>query len=125
VAIGGGVDVLGHAREPSFVAPWETILAAEPEVIVVMPCGFDVPRTRREMQLLTERRGWNTLPAVRTGRVYLTDASSYFNRPGPRIVTGLEILASLLHPQAWPDLPPAGSYERLSHDDLGRLPATR
>ncbi len=126
VATAGGVDVLGRAREPSFVAPWETIIAADPEVIVVMPCGFNVPRTRQEMQLLTARRGWNTLPAVRTGQVYLTDASSYFNRPGPRIVTGLEILATLLQPQAWRDPPPADSCERFSRVDLGlRLPGTR
>ncbi len=98
VEIAGGRDVLGRAGEPSVVVPWEDVVAAAPEVLVVMPCGFDVARTRREISPLTARPGWDTLPAVRSGRVYLTDASAYFNRPGPRIVTGVEILATLLHP---------------------------
>lgn len=107
VAIAGGDDLLGRAREPSFVVEWEAVCAAEPEVVVLMPCGFDVPRTRQELSLLTTRPGWESLPAVRAGRVYLTDASAYFNRPGPRIVTGLEILAAILHPETFAfDLPP-------------------
>ncbi len=88
VEIAGGDDVLARPREPSFVAAWNQIVAADPAVIVVMPCGFDVPRTRREIRLLTTRPGWDTLRAVRSHRVYLTDASAYFNRPGPRIVDG-------------------------------------
>jgi iron complex transport system substrate-binding protein len=71
-------------------------------VVVVMPCGFDVPRTRRELHVLTGRPGWEALPAVRAGRVYLTDASAYFNRPGPRLLRGLEILAALLRAPAGP-----------------------
>jgi len=114
VALAGGVDVLGRAGEPSFVVPWQAIGAAEPDVIVVMPCGFTVPRTRQEVHLLTARRGWSDMRAVDAGQVYLTDASAYFNRPGPRIVTGLEILARILHPQVPSAHPPADAYERLS-----------
>ncbi len=114
VEIAGGRDVLGRPREPSFVAAWEEVMRASPEVVVVMPCGFDVPRTRREIWLLAGRRGWAELPAVQTGRVYLTDASAFFNRPGPRIVTGLEMLAAMLHPDAFTVELRPGSYERLS-----------
>ncbi|MBI2973274.1 MAG: cobalamin-binding protein [Armatimonadetes bacterium] len=109
----GGDDVLGRSREPSFVASWEDVVAAEPDVLVLMPCGFDVPRAREELHLLTSRRGWKQIPAVRDGNVYLTDATSYFSRPGPRIVTGLEILAAILHPEVFSLPLPAGAVERL------------
>lgn len=109
----GGDDVLGRSREPSFVASWEDVVAAEPDVLVLMPCGFDVPRAREELHLLTSRQGWKQIPAVRDGNVYLTDATSYFSRPGPRIVTGLEILAAILHPEVFSLPLPAGAVERL------------
>lgn len=113
VEIAGGRDVFGVAREPSFVVAWEAVRAAEPEVLVVMPCGSDVARTRQEIALLTARPGWETLPAVRAGRVFLTDASSYFNRPGPRIMDGLEILAAILHPELFSFTLPPGAVEPL------------
>lgn len=115
VALAGGVDVLGRVGEPSFVVSWQAIVASEPDVLVVMPCGFTVPRTRQEMHLLTGRRGWSDMRAVHAGQVYLTDASAYFNRPGPRIVTGVEILARILHPQIALAHPPADAFERLEH----------
>ncbi len=108
VAIAGGQVVVGRAREPSCVVEWETVRAAEPEVVVLMPCGFNVQRIRSELHLMTDRPGWNALPAVRNGRVYLTDAGSYFSRPGPRVVDGLEILVTILHPEVFSyDLPSA------------------
>jgi iron complex transport system substrate-binding protein len=113
VATAGGNDVLGRAREPSFVASWNDIVAAEPEILVIMPCGFDLDRTRQEIQLLSRRPGWPELPAVRSGRVYLTEATSYFSRPGPRIVTGVEILATIFHPKAVGAVLPTGSFEPL------------
>jgi iron complex transport system substrate-binding protein len=113
VALAGGVDVLGTAREASRMVAWSEVCAARPEALIVMPCGFDVARARAEIRLLSTRPGWEDLPAVRSGRVYLTDASSYFNRPGPRIVDGLEILSGLLHPEAGPVSVPAGASERL------------
>jgi iron complex transport system substrate-binding protein len=115
IALAGGMDVLGRGGEPSFVVPWQTIIDSEPDVIVLMPCGFTVPRTRQEVYLLTERKGWSDVRAVHTGQVYLTDASAYFNRPGPRIVTGVEILARILHPQVASAHLPADVYERLEH----------
>ncbi|MDE0349460.1 MAG: cobalamin-binding protein, partial [Gammaproteobacteria bacterium] len=70
-------------------------------VIAVMPCGFDIERSRQEMSALTSHRAWQDLSAVRAGRVYLTDGNQYFNRPGPRVVESAEILAELLHPGAF------------------------
>ena len=72
---------------------------ADPDLIVVMPCGFDLPTTRREMAPLLGHPRWPALKAVRNGQVYLTDGNQYFNRPGPRLVESLEILAELFHPR--------------------------
>ncbi len=113
VAMAGGVDVLGVAREPSRMVEWSALCAARPEALILIPCGFDIARARAEIHLLSDRPGWEDLPAVRGGRVYLTDASSYFNRPGPRIIDGLEILGGLLHPASAAAPLPAGAAERL------------
>lgn len=99
VEVAGGADVLGKPGEPSYVVDWGTIVTVHPDVIVLMACGFDVPRARQETHLITQRPGWSDLPAVRQERVYVADGSAYFNRPGPRIVDGLEILAAILHPE--------------------------
>ena len=99
VAWAGGVEVLGRAGAPSrYVSP-EEILDAQPEALVLMPCGFPVERTRRELSLLTAQPWWKELAAVRAGRVHLVDGPAYFNRSGPRLVDGIELLASLLHPK--------------------------
>lgn len=113
VALAGGTDVLGAAREASRVAGWDDVRAADPDVLVVMACGFDLARTRAEIGLLTDRPGWEALPAVRAGRVYLTNASAFFNRPGPRIVDGLEALAGMLHPESGAPPLAAGVAESL------------
>jgi iron complex transport system substrate-binding protein len=100
VVMAGGVNLFGRAGEHS---PWmelTALVAADPDVIVVLPCGYGIEQTRRELPALTGRPGWATLRAVRAGRVYLTDGNQYFNRPGPRLVESLEILAELLHPGA-------------------------
>lgn len=113
VEYAGGQDLLGRPRQPSYVVDWDAVRAADPEVLVVMPCGFDVPRVREEIHLLTDRPGWRELRAVREQHVYLTEATSYFSRPGPRLVDGLEILASILHPEEYKENVPAHSVERL------------
>jgi iron complex transport system substrate-binding protein len=79
------------------VIEWEAVVASEPEVLVLMPCGMPIDRTVGELGVMTSRTGWNELPAVRDGRVFVVDASSYFNRPGPRVVRGAEILHALIH----------------------------
>lgn len=113
VEAAGGIDVLGRRGEPSRMVEWNEVVATAPEVLVLMPCGFDIARTRIEVGALTTRPGWNAIPAVRSGRVFLTDASAYFNRPGPRLVDGLEILATALHPEIFDRTLPRGSIERV------------
>ncbi len=110
VNLAGGVDVAGKAGEKSRIVPWEEGRAAAPEAIVLLPCGFGPERITTEIHLLERLPGWGDLPAVRSGRVYATDASAYFSRPGPRLVDGLEILAHFLHPDIFPlpEVPDAG-----------------
>lgn len=98
VDIAGGKNLFGYAGKHSTDMTWDALIAADPDVIAVMPCGFDIPRTREEMPLLAERPEWRGLSAVRNNRVYLTDGNQYFNRPGPRLVESAEIFAELLHP---------------------------
>jgi len=93
----GGVDVLGHKGEPSFRVDWEIVLATRPEVVVIMPCGYSRAAAEAEFHDLPLPGGWNDLPAVREGRVFVVEASGYFSRPGPRLAAGLEVLASALH----------------------------
>jgi iron complex transport system substrate-binding protein len=112
VEVAGGIDVLGRRGEPSRAVGWNEVVAADPDILVLMPCGFDIVRTRAEIGALTARPGWADLPAVRRGRVFLTDASSYFNRPGPRLIEGLELLASVIHPEVLISLCRAGRIER-------------
>jgi iron complex transport system substrate-binding protein len=101
VQIAGGDERIGRANTESVRIPWEKVLDYEPEVIVMMPCGFDANGALGETHWLTEREGWATLPAVRDGRVYVVDANAYYARPGPRLVDGVEILARLLHPEVF------------------------
>lgn len=98
VAYAGGVDVLGTPGSPSVQITWEHVQAAQPDVLIIMPCGFSIARSRQELDRLTTRPGWKDLPAVRNGAVFLVEAAAYFNRPGPRLVDGIEILAACLHP---------------------------
>jgi iron complex transport system substrate-binding protein len=79
----------------------EELAARDPDWILVIPCGFDIPRTRQDMPALAARPLWQALRAVREGRVALGDGNQYFNRPGPRLVESLEILAEILHPQGF------------------------
>jgi iron complex transport system substrate-binding protein len=98
IAMAGGVNLFGESGRHSPWMEWQELMAADPDVLVVAPCGFGLERTAREMHWLTERPGWSGLRAVRTGRVYLADGNQYFNRPGPRVVQTLEALVEMLHP---------------------------
>ena len=97
IARAGGVDVFGTAGVHSPWITFEALLARDPDVIVVAPCGFDLERTRGEMHWLTDRPDWTRLKAVRTGRVWLADGNQLFNRPGPRIVETFELLREILN----------------------------
>ena len=101
VEIAGGRVMLGEAGRHSGYFEFERMIEADPDVIAVMPCGFDIPRTAAEMPPLAAQPGWSELSAVRNGRVFLTDGNQYFNRPGPRVVESAEILAELLHPEVF------------------------
>jgi iron complex transport system substrate-binding protein len=98
VEIAGGVNLFGEAGKHSPWMTWDELATRDPEVIVVLPCGWDISRCQREMGPFTSRPGWEALSAVRAGQVYLTDGNQYFNRPGPRVVESAEILAEILHP---------------------------
>lgn len=98
VALAGGHDVIGRTGEPSAKIQWQDVVAAQPEVILLMPCGFDVRRTVKESTPLRALPGWNDLPAVRNDNVFALNGNAYFSRPGPRLVNGLEILARIIHP---------------------------
>ncbi|MGL5059502.1 MAG: cobalamin-binding protein [Microcoleus sp.] len=99
VAMAGGNSLFGIAGKHSPWLKWESLVAANPDVIIFMPCGFDLNRTRSEAMQLTQYAEWQNLRAVKTGKVYVTDGNSYFNRPGPRLVDSVEILAEILHPE--------------------------
>jgi iron complex transport system substrate-binding protein len=96
VEMAGGVNLFGEAGKHSPWMTWEELVARDPDVIVVMPCGFDEVRTRAEMYWITERPEYAGLKAVRAGQVYPVDGNQYFNRPGPRVVESLEILTRIL-----------------------------
>ena len=102
VELAGGIDGLGEKGEPSKQIGWEAVRAFAPEVVILLPCGFDVARSLKEASLLSRLDGWNELPAVKSGRVYAVNGSAYFNRSGPRLVDGLEILAQIIHPEIFP-----------------------
>jgi iron complex transport system substrate-binding protein len=97
VALAGGFDVLGRKGEPSFKIDWRSVVDSKPDVILLMPCGFDVRRAVKESTPLRRLEGWNDLPAVKADNVYALNGSAYFSRPGPRLVNGLEILARIIH----------------------------
>jgi iron complex transport system substrate-binding protein len=100
VELAGGRDVLGFAGEHSEQSTWETVAAARPEVVVVMPCGYDAARSLEEAQRYAE-----PLRSVGARRVVAVDAAAYFSRPGPRLVDGLELMAHVLHPDLVPEAP--------------------
>ena len=103
VSDAGGVDGLGRSAADSVRVEWETIRQYDPEVIVVMCCGFGIPRTLEDLAKLTNHEVWKDLRAVRNGSVFVTDGNQHFSRPGPRLVDSLEILAGILQPAIFPE----------------------
>ncbi|MBI1926915.1 cobalamin-binding protein [Candidatus Poribacteria bacterium] len=101
IQMAGGVNLFGEVGKHSPWMTWEELCAKDPQVIIILPCGFNIKRSREDMPVLTQKPEWSHLRAVRNGRVYLTDGHQYFNRPGPRLVESLEILAEVLHPDVF------------------------
>jgi iron complex transport system substrate-binding protein len=102
VEIAGGHDDLAVLHRPSRRIEWQRVVDFAPEVLVLTCCGFDLERCEREGAVLASFEGSSSMPAVRKGRVFATDANQFFSRPGPRIVESLEILAHLVHPEIFP-----------------------
>lgn len=102
VRLAGGIEGLGQEGQPSRTLDWEQVVAWQPEVVFIACCGFSVERTMRDLALRSSVPGWQQVPAVRAGCVYITDGSHYFSRPGPRLVDSLEMLAHALHPDVHP-----------------------
>jgi iron complex transport system substrate-binding protein len=99
IEIAGGKDVLGRKRTPSFRITAEGVIEAAPEILLVAQCGYSANQARDEYRAMSFPEEWNAIPAVRNSRVYAADASGYFSRPGPRLVSGIEALAKILHPE--------------------------
>ncbi len=99
IEIAGGKSLLSVKGQHSPYVSWPSLVDVDPDFIVIMPCGFDLERTEKESQVLTQHPNWNSLKAVKNDKVFLVDGNAYFNRPGPRLVDSAEILAEILHPQ--------------------------
>jgi iron complex transport system substrate-binding protein len=118
IEIAGGEYGLTNAGAHSPVVTWDAVVAYQPDVLVLMPCGFPIAQTQREVSALSAAPQWNALPAVKTHRVFIVDGNAYLNRPGPRIVESAEILTEILHPGACSGLAPVGSYVHVASSHL-------
>ncbi|HEX3720676.1 MAG TPA: cobalamin-binding protein [Verrucomicrobiae bacterium] len=115
VDLGGGRDLLGAPGKHSAWMEWDQLAGANADIIILMPCGFDLERTRRESVSLANHPGWLRLHAVKTNNVFITDGNHYFNRPGPRVVESVETLAEIFHPKLF-----AFGHENKTWARLGR-----
>ena len=113
VELAGGENCFGDKETGSFKLEWSAVVESQPEVIIFMPCGFDVKRGLQDVPIMTALEDWAALPAVRNQRVYVIDASAYTSRSGPRLVTGLEIMAEMIHPELFSGLIPEAGATRI------------
>src|SRR5579862_7226966 len=114
VEMAGAINLFGQAGLHSPWMTWQELVQVDPDVIVTMPCGFDLARTSAEMYWLDRRPEWPKLRAVKTGQVYLADGNQYMNRPGPRIVESLQIFAEILHPDIFRPALEGSAWQRLA-----------
>ena len=119
VELAGGVNCFGYKETGSFQLDWQAVVDGQSEVVILMPCGFDVKRTLQDVPLLTGREGWAYIPAVQNNQVYAIDASAYTSRSGPRLVVELETMAEMIHPELFSGMVPESGAVRL-HGDLVR-----
>jgi iron complex transport system substrate-binding protein len=106
----GGWDVLGAEGERSQETSWDAVAEVDPEVLILMPCGFHLAETVEEWGRTPLPTWYRELPAVRSGQVFAVDGSAYFSRPGPRVIDGIELLAEILDPDAFEEIAPVGSW---------------
>ena len=114
VSIAGGECILAETGEHSTKLAWESLVEYQPDMIVLMPCGFKIAQTQAELPGFTARPQWQALSAVQNNKVFIVDGNAYLNRSGPRIVDSAEILAEILHPDACAGLAPADSYRQIT-----------
>lgn len=113
VEMASGENCFGSKDAGSGPVEWDELVASQPEVIIFMPCGFDVKRALQDVPLLSANVAWASLPAVQNQRVYIIDASAYTSRSGPRLVTGLEIMAEMIHPELFSGMVPEAGGLRI------------
>lgn len=113
IGMAGGTNLFGVAGQHSPWMEWDDVLTTDPDVIVALPCGFDLERTRREMHWVTDRHEWYELKAVQTNRVFICDGNQFMNRPGPRLVESLQAFAEMLHPEMFEPKLERVAWERL------------
>ncbi len=106
----GGWDLLGQDGEASRQTDWEAIIDVDPEMILLMPCGFHLAETVEAWERTPRPSGWSSIEAVRRGNVFAVDGSSYFSRPGPRVIDGIELLAEIFDPDTFIDASPPGAW---------------
>jgi iron complex transport system substrate-binding protein len=104
IEISGGINGFGKIGSLSETISFDKIQEFDPDKIIIMPCGFDINRTLTESMILRNDKNWNSLKAVKMDEVYLMDANSYFSKPGPRIIMGIEILAKILYPDLFKEI---------------------
>jgi iron complex transport system substrate-binding protein len=114
IAMANCRNLFGVAGQHSPWMNWQQLVEANPDAVVVLPCGFDLERTRSEMHWLTQRPEWKSLSAVQSGRVFVCDGNQFMNRPGPRLVESLQIFAEMLHPHLFPPELENVGWERFS-----------
>ena len=113
VEMAGGSNCFGDKETGSFRLEWDKIVESQPEIIIFMPCGYDVKRALQDVPLLGDKEGWADLPAVRNERIYVIDAGAYTSRAGPRLVVGLEIMAEMIHPGLFSGMVPESGGLRI------------
>lgn len=113
VELAGGVPCFGSKDVGSSRLNWDDIIKSQPEIVLFMPCGFGLERALEDVPLLTALPGWDSLPAVTNGQVYVLDAGAYTSRLGPRLITGLEIMAEIIHPELFSEITPSGAVVSL------------
>jgi iron complex transport system substrate-binding protein len=106
----GGWELLGSDGEPSVQTTWDAVSEVDPEMLLLMPCGFHLAETQAAWERTRRPPGYEELAAVRRGRVFALDGSAYFSRPGPRVIDGIELLAEIFDPDAFVDIAPFGSW---------------
>jgi iron complex transport system substrate-binding protein len=116
VELAGGTNIFCDKDSGCLKLDWDEGVACEPEIIIMMQCGFDVKRALEDMPTMTAKESWASLPAVQNNRVYVVDAGSYTSRSGPRLVTGLEIMAEMIHPEIFSGMIPESAALRLFGD---------